>query len=107
MSNSKASKLKNKGRFNRTKLPFPIVIMCKLNIKTGIPNSSGYWKICCPFHKNGTEKKPSLNIHHVKGNYRCHACGAKGGDALAFFMQCTGTKFVDAAKQLGAWEESL
>lgn len=107
MNHFRASKSKNKGKFNRAKLPFPVMVMFKLKISTGIPNAAGYWKIHCPFHKNGGEKNPSLNLHQVNGNFRCHACGAKGGDILAFYMQYTGTKFIDAAKQLGAWEESL
>jgi len=31
------------------------------------------------------------------------ACGAKGGDVLAYEMHLTGAEFVEAAKALGAW----
>jgi hypothetical protein len=33
------------------------------------------------------------------------ACGAKGGDVLAFHMQLNGLGFIAAAKSLGAWLE--
>ena len=92
------------GRFNKRKLPLPIAVLYMLNICTGRVNRHGYWIIRCPFHKNGTERTPSLNLHQVNGNFLCHACGTKGGDILAFYMQVTGDKFIDAAKQLGAWE---
>jgi hypothetical protein len=31
------------------------------------------------------------------------ACGAKGGDVLAYEMHLSGAEFVQAAKNLGAW----
>jgi hypothetical protein len=34
------------------------------------------------------------------------ACGARGGDVLAFHMQRYELRFIDAAKALGAWEVS-
>jgi len=91
------------GKFNRRKLPAPIAVLYQLNIQTGRVNQGGYWVIRCPFHKGGAEQHPSLNLHQVNGNYLCHACGAKGGDILAFFRQVTGVNFVEAAKRLGAW----
>jgi len=33
------------------------------------------------------------------------ACGAKGGDILAFHMERYGFNFVEAVKALGAWED--
>jgi hypothetical protein len=38
------------------------------------------------------------------GGFRCMACGAHGGDVLAFHMQRYGLAFIEAAKALGAWE---
>lgn len=31
------------------------------------------------------------------------ACGASGGDVLAYEMQATGAEFIDACKALGCW----
>lgn len=94
----------NVGRFKKHKLPLPIAVLYSLNIHQGRINRAGYWIISCPFHKNGNEKHPSLNLHQICGNFICHACGAKGGDILSFFMQYTGNNFIDSAKLLGAWE---
>lgn len=33
-----------------------------------------------------------MNLHKTSGHYRCHACGAKGSDILAFYMNITGKK---------------
>ncbi len=35
--------------------------------------------------------------------FSCMACDAHGGDVLAFQMQRHGQRFVDAARELGAW----
>jgi hypothetical protein len=91
------------GSFDRTKLPYPINVLCMLGITPGKPNQAGYWKLYCPFHKNGAEKHPSLNLHQVNGNFRCHACYAKGGDILDFYRMFTGLGFVEAAKRLDCW----
>ena len=96
-----------RGRFNRALLPTPLAVLSQLGIRPGKPNQGGYWKLCCPFHKNGKELNPSLNLHHLNGHYRCHACGAKGGDIVSFYMQITGLGFVDTCITLGAWEDSL
>jgi DNA primase len=92
--------------FNRALLPMPIVILQKLRIQPGKANYAGYWQLYCPFHKSGHEQHPSLNLHTVQGHFRCHACGAKGGDILSFYMQVTGKRFSDAAKELGAWRNT-
>lgn len=91
------------GKFDKGKLPSPIEILRMLNIKEGNVNQAGYWSLCCPFHKNGAETHASLNMHHQRGNYRCHACGAKGGDILKFYCEVTSKSFKEAAKELGAW----
>lgn len=102
----KALKIRH-GRFNRALLPTPLTVLSQLGIHPGKPNQSGYWKLCCPFHKDGKESNPSLNLHHINGHYRCHACGVKGGDILDFYMQITSLGFIDACIALGAWEGSL
>ena len=63
---------------------------------------AGGWRdAICPFHE---DSKPSLRDRFETGAFRCMACGAHGGDVLAFHMQRHGLRFVDAAKALGAWE---
>lgn len=102
--NLKRTSKSNDGRFKKHQLPLPIAVLSSLNIHQGRINRAGYWIISCPFHKDGNEKHPSLNLHQVRGNFICHACGAKGGDILSFFMQYTGNNFIESAKLLGAWE---
>ena len=93
------------GRFNKSSLPLPIAVLGKLKIKPKKPpNAAGYWSLPCPFHKNGKEKHPSLNLHYINGNYRCHACGARGGDILDFYRKVTGKGFIESARDLNAWE---
>lgn len=62
----------------------------------------GAWRSArCPFHDDTT---PSLRIRLETGAFRCMACGAHGGDVLAFHMQRHGLPFIAAARALGAWE---
>jgi CHC2-type zinc finger protein len=106
--NNLSSNLKsNWGRFNKAKMLYPIAVLDILGIKPGKANAGGYWKIRCPFHKNGQEKNPSLNIHQESGHFKCQACGAKGGDIIGLYRQITGATFIDAAKALGAWEDAV
>jgi hypothetical protein len=60
----------------------------------------GKWKTTrCEFH-GGSD---SMRVNTESGAWVCMACGAKGGDVLAYEMQSTGTEFIQAAKALGAW----
>ena len=96
------------GKFNRAALPTPAVVLRKLDITPqGTVNHAGYFVLCCPLHKDGQEQHPSLNLHTTSGHYKCHACGAHGGDALAFYMAVTGKSFADAARDLGAWRAGI
>jgi DNA primase len=62
----------------------------------------GEWRTAsCPFHR---DDKPSLRVHLISGGFRCHACGAHGGDVLEFHRLRYGLGFIEAARQLGAWE---
>lgn len=66
--------------------------------------NGGEWKSAiCPFHD---DTKPSLRLRLDTGAFRCMVCGAHGGDVLAFHMRRYGLRFIDAARALGAWEES-
>lgn len=62
----------------------------------------GVWReILCPFHNDSS---PSLRINTIKGCFKCMACDAKGGDLIAFHQKLTGKPFIEACKDLGAWE---
>ena len=85
--------------FNKSKLPDPIVYCSERNFRL-IGNRT--WRnTICPFHQ---DTKPSLVIHVEKGAFKCFSCGAKGGDVLAFHQLLHKMSFVDACKDLGAWE---
>lgn len=89
--------------FVRDLLPPPSVVLQRLGIVVpGKMNAGGFWLLRCPFHKEGNESNPSLNIHAIEGFYRCHACGAKGRDILAFYMALTRKDFREAIIDLGA-----
>lgn len=93
-------------KYNKEKLPSPESVLNILGLKAIKRNQKGYLVLCCPFHKGGAEKNPSLNLHSSKGHYKCHSCGAKGGSIIDFYIKHTNTSFKEAAKDLGAWEES-
>ncbi len=91
---------KTRGKFVRKNLPNPINYFNSEKIKL---TGNGPWcNALCPFHQDTT---PSLRINVKKGAYRCMACGAHGGDVLAFHRHKYGLDFIQACKQLGAWVE--
>jgi hypothetical protein len=63
-------------------------------------NASGWAQVRCIFHRDG---HASLSIHRECGAFQCFACGARGGDLLAFEMLRSGMDFKSAARALGAW----
>lgn len=84
--------------FCRDRLPHPADFYAGERIRL---LGRGEWRSAlCPFHEDTT---PSMRVHLTSGAYRCLACGAHGGDVVAFHMQRHGVGFVDAAKALGAW----
>lgn len=90
---------KNRFHFNRKKLPAPADYYAAQGLK--LTGGSEWKDAVCLFHQ---DTKPSLRIRLDNGAFRCMVCGAHGGDVLAFHMQKTGLAFVDACKDLGAWE---
>lgn len=89
---------KQSGSFNKAALPHPADYYAQHGLKL---IGDGEWKAAlCPFHN---DSKPSLRIRLDTGGFRCMACGAHGGDVLAFHQQRYGMGFIEAAKQLGAW----
>lgn len=62
----------------------------------------GKWRTtACQLH-GGSD---SMRINTETGGWCCMACGAKGGDVLAYHEQAYGLGFVRAAKELGAWRD--
>lgn len=53
----------------------------------------------CNFHQGSDSMR--INLH--SGAWVCMACGAKGGDVLAYHMAAYGLEFIAAAKDLNAW----
>jgi hypothetical protein len=85
--------------FNREKLPDPMDYFETQGLRLAGPSK---WKTTeCRFH-GGSD---SMRINTKTGAWVCMACGVKGGDVLAFHMQAHDLDFVQASKNLGAWEE--
>lgn len=87
-----------KSSFNRALLPCPADYF-RSQALTLV--GTGRWLSArCPFHPDG---HPSLRVSIDTGAFRCMACGAHGGDVVAFHMLRHKLPFVEAAKALGAW----
>ena len=88
------------NNFNKSMLPSPEVYFEQQGLRL---TGRGEWKNAqCCFHD---DYNPSLRVRLDTGGFRCMACGAHGGDVLAFHMQRHGLRFIEAVKELGAWEE--
>ena len=85
--------------FDRTLLPEPTTFYENQGLKLTGPRSAKWKTTACIFH-GGSD---SMRVNTASGAFVCMACGAKGGDVLAYEMQSTGADFVKAAKELGAW----
>ena len=79
-----------RGRtLDRASLPAPIQYLAQHGLLGRKPR--GEWaNVCCPSHKGGAEKNPSLRVNLVDGHFCCMACGAKGGDLVALHRLITG-----------------
>jgi DNA-directed RNA polymerase subunit N (RpoN/RPB10) len=84
---------------DRSNLPNPTWVLDKLGIR--YIRRPTWLQVYCPFHGNGQERNPSMGMHATDGHYRCHACGAKGGDVIAFYRAVTGKGFAESLKDLG------
>lgn len=86
--------------FQRDRLPLPATYYAQEGLAL---SGRGLWcSVLCPFHH---DSRPSLRVNQATGAFRCMACGAHGGDVLAFYMLRHEVRFVEAAKALGAWGE--
>ena len=85
---------------DRQSLPAPLQYLSERGLLKHMPR--GEWAaICCPVHKDGTEKNPSLRVSLIDGHYRCMACGVRGGDIVALHRLITGLGFTHAVRDLG------
>lgn len=104
--NNKQLSYYNEKRYRRTLdkslLPTPAAYykdqFPKMKIK------SEWVTVQCCFHDDGT---PSLGLNMENGHFRCHSCGAKGGDIIAFHMRLNNLGFCKAVSVLGGWRDEL
>jgi DNA primase len=89
------------NNFNKSRLPNPSEYFAHQGLQL---TGGGEWRNtqCC-FHD---DHNPSLRVRLESGGFCCMACGAHGGDVLSFHMQRHGLSFIEAAKELGAWEDN-
>ena len=86
--------------FDRRNLPEPVGYYEAAGLV--FRERKGKWRTTrCEFH-GGSD---SMRINTDSGAFACMACGASGGDVLAYEMQATGAEFIDACKALGAWTD--
>lgn len=84
--------------FDRRNLPEPVGYYEAAGLV--FRERKGKWRTTrCEFH-GGSD---SMRINTDSGAFACMACGASGGDVLAYEMQATGAEFIDACKALGCW----
>jgi hypothetical protein len=85
---------------DRSSLPTPLLYLTQQGLVAA--KQFGEWaSIRCPVHKSGAEAHPSLRVALADGHFRCHACGAKGGDIIALHRLATGLGFREAVHDLG------
>jgi hypothetical protein len=92
---------RRRGELDRGSLPQPETYLRERALLTYW--ARGEWvSIRCPAHKNGDEAHASLRVSLRDGHFRCHACGASGGDVVALHRLVTGLGFRAAVHDLGA-----
>lgn len=90
-----------RGKLDHQSLPTPETYLRERGLLT--QHGRGEWvSIRCPAHKNGDEAHASLRVSLRDGHFRCHACGATGGDVLALHRLVSGLGFRDAVRDLDA-----
>ena len=87
--------------FDRALLPEAVAYFEGAGLTLAGPRRAKWKTTACTFH-GGSD---SLRINTTSGAWVCMACGAKGGDVLAYHRAAHGLEFIEAAKALGAWVE--
>lgn len=87
--------------FERNRLPDVVSYFEGEGLTLAGPRRAKWKTTGCTFH-GGSD---SMRINTGSGAWVCMACGAKGGDVLAYHQAAHGLEFLDAAKALGAWVE--
>ena len=85
--------------FERDRLPDPRSYFESEGLKLG--KGRKWVTTACNFHQGSDSMR--INLH--SGAWVCMACGARGGDVLAYHMAAYGMEFVEAAKALDCWVE--
>lgn len=85
--------------FNRERLPDPIAYYQGQGLTLMGSHHAAWRTTQCQFHSSSD----SMRIKVSTGAFVCMACGARGGDVLAYEMAAHGIGFVEAAKRLGSW----
>ena len=90
----------SRGSLDRQSLPTPLQYLAEHGLLKS--RQKGKWaSICCPVHKGGAERNPSLRVSLIDAHFRCMACGASGSDLIALHRLITGCGFVQAVRDLG------
>lgn len=85
---------------DRASLPSPLAYLTARGMVSS--RARGEWApVRCPVHKGGGEAHASMRVNLADGHFRCHACGAKGGDVVALHRLATGLGFREAVADLG------
>lgn len=88
--------------FDRNLLPDPASYYEAQGLRLAGSKSAKWRTTACTFH-GGSD---SMRVNMESGAFCCMAaCGARGGDVLAYEMAVNGSEFVEAARSLGAWVE--
>jgi len=90
--------------FDKAALPPPAEVLHRLDAQK-ITHRGEWLSCCCPLPDHN-DRNPSFAMHATVGNWRCHGCGATGGDVLELYRRATGAAFLEAAEALGALRDS-
>lgn len=69
----------------------------RASVKKLGPERNGWALGLCPFHD---DHNPSLSVNFQTGGFNCFACGASGGNVIAFHSRLTGLTYGQAAREL-------
>lgn len=69
------------------------------DLPSGMVGSGAWRRAVCPFHESATRSK-HLAINVEIGCFKCHSCGASGGDIIKFHMLLRGLSWREAVKDL-------